>query len=192
MKIYSTDENINITQSVLKYLNDTWYYRHDTLSGTLSTYYPNVSLTIGFPSDLEQMSLPMIAINPLSQLDTAHLTYSDWTEKFYPYRIDLFCGGEITSGSATATKVTDERKNLFMRDRMMNDVKNLLDANVGYNHIDLYNYSDIIFSGTSYKVDGDIYIDGVSATPLEPFGSAESDRFRGLVDFTASIIYSQY
>ncbi|MFA5036747.1 MAG: hypothetical protein WC479_06185 [Candidatus Izemoplasmatales bacterium] len=185
MKIYSFDESINISQSVLRYLSTTYLYRNDANSGTLSTYYPSLTMTLGFPSDFTQVSLPTLTISQLNQPETDFLAYGELSEKYYPFRIDIFAGGETTNSAI------DERKNMFMRDRMMNDVKNLLDANSGQNYVDLYNYADIISSGTSYQLNTDIMIQNVSCGTLEPTGDTEVDRCRAIVDFMASAIFSQ-
>jgi len=185
MKIYSQDEQINVSQSIIKYLSETYYYRHNANSGTLSTYYPGISFAIGWPTNLEQLDLPLISLSSVATPPTEPYTYAAWNEKLFAFRLDLFAGGETTNS------ILDERKNSFMRDRMMSDVKTLLEENAGNTYVDLYNFADIIDSGTSYRIAGDIFIADVTAVPLEPTGDIEADRYRAAIDFNASIIFSQ-
>jgi len=185
MKIYSQDEQINVSQSIIKYLSETYYYRHEANSGTLSTYYPGLTFCIGWSSNLETLDLPLISLSVVVSPPTEPYTYAAWNEKLFALRADLFAGGQVTDD------IIDAKKNAFMRDRMMSDVKNLLEVNEGNSYIDLYNFSDIIDSGTSYRLNGDIYVSDVNAVPLEPLGDIEADRFRAAIDFNASVIYSQ-
>ena len=185
MKIYSLDESINTGQSVLKHLSETYIYRNDINSGTLSTYYSGLALMVGFPTDLEHLTMPTIALTLIDSPPAEFYAYGGRSEKFFPYRLDIFAGGETTNG------LIDEHKNTFMRDRMLNDVKNLLEENMGETYVKLYNFADIISSGTAYDTGVDFMVSDVSGSALEPTGETEADKYRAIVDFTASLIYSQ-
>jgi hypothetical protein len=140
---------------------------------------------MGWPSNLEELDLPLISLSSVATPPTEPYTYAAWNEKLFAFRFDLFAGGETTNS------IIDEKKNAFMRDRMMADVKTLLEVNEGSTYVDLYNFADIINSGTCYSIPGDIFISDVTAVPLEPTGDIEADRYRAAIDFNASIIYSQ-
>lgn len=184
-KSYSLDETINVTSSILDHLNNSYIYRNDISSGTLSTLYSGLTISMGFPSDLTQVSLPTIAIQGPRPAVTDVLSFGELNEKSFGYRAFIFAGGERTNSAL------DEGKNLFQRARLLNDLKALLDANTNENIINYYNYSDIVSSGTKYRTNEDLIIYNVSGYDMEPTGPTEADRYRAVVDFDASLIFSQ-
>ena len=185
MNIKSEDEVLNITSSVLDYLKNTYFYRNDANSGTLSTYHSGLNFKVGFPSNLAEMVLPTIALEEPVIIPNEVLTFGEWDTKTFSYRLNVFAGGQRTSS------IIDEGKNLYQRTQLTTDLKNLLDANQEGSIINYYHFSDIISSGTKYRTDEDIVIDSVTASFLPPTGETEADRYRAIIDFNASIIFSQ-
>ena len=159
-------------------------FKYSGGSGTLQQLYPNIDVTIGFPDNFEVISLPTIALMEMSSPANDHLT-NEWIEKQYNYKIDTFAGGERTNG------VIDTGKNRYMKGRLATDIKTLLDNNSITNHIDYYNFTDLVASGTMYRGNETIEVSNVTLTPLEPTGDLEADRYRSTIDFTVSLITSQ-
>ena len=148
-------------QSLIYFLKNEQYQKSGT-SKTLTTQYSGLDVTIGFPDSLEGLKMPTLAIvgNPTgNQVETFGMTMKTVPVSFSIYG---FAGGGQTDGA-----------NMFMRDDLCNDVREILEDSES---VSLYDYPDFTNSV------GNMSIESVSSRQIEQTGNTQAEKYRFVVE----------
>ena len=158
-------------QSLGYYLKNESYVRGGETK-TLVSAFTNLNITVGFPDSLERMDLPAIAIVPGIAGNQETTFGSSRNVKTVPLSFTIygFAGGQQTDGA-----------NLYLRDDMCNDVRELLED---IDYIDLYAYPAF-----TTRV-GNMSVENVTSRFIEPTGSTNADKYRFAIDLECEIAKS--
>lgn len=163
MTIHSYDLQYNTTQSLYHFLKTEVYARSGSASyttGTLQTFFnsPELKVMLGFPSVLQKIKLPTIAIE---QGDVEVIDeYTIGANRNFismNYVIWGFSGGEPSEG-----------ENKKQRDQLCNDVKQLLEDS---EYINYHEYPN-------FNTGADLAVSNVSSSYLPVTGYTDSERNR--------------
>ena len=155
----------DVKQSLYYFLNHTTYTK-DSTTQLLNQHFPGLNIVLGFPGDLEKLRLPTLAIVGGTVLPYNYLTFGQGAalnEIAFPFVIYGFCGGHQHEG-----------QNQRQRDRLLNDLKELLTES---EYLSYYEGSD--FSSAV----SDLGIKDITGSVLPETGMTESEKFRFEVNF---------
>lgn len=131
------DRGPNIVFSVFKYFRE-YQYTARNITGTLQQHFSGLQIRAGYPDDLTKIVAPTLAIVGASDIEQVMEFFGeDVTEEEYSLAIFGFVLGQ---GSDAGNRV--------YRDRLYNDVYQLMSGPAGSEGIDLYDHTTKVLIGS--------------------------------------------
>lgn len=162
MTVQITDLTADVTRSLFYFLQNEQYIR-DGNTKTLRGHHTGLKVVAEYP-DLQKMTLPTVALISEDETADVDVTYDKWAENNHSFVLEGFVGGNL-----------DSRLNRRGRDRLKNDIKQLL-TDTEYLSI----YSGANFGSAAY--DGEIKNVKTENLPRTGMNEKEAWRFRCFVD----------
>ncbi len=168
---YALQLQTNITQSLMYFLNHQEYYRSGSsmyTSGTLKSFFTNLTIENGYPDALEKLPLPCLAIEEGDNYPMENEVYGDSIKELkFSYTLWGFYGNQESDS------LNRKKKN-----ELSNDVKQLLEESQYMYYHEYPNFN----SGS------DLGISNVSVNNVPITGTLPADRHRFMVTFDLSYI----
>lgn len=178
MAITIENYTVNILQSLYYFLNNETYTK-SSVTKTLKQHFsdPQLDIILGFPTALQELSLPTISIvaQPVGEKNTTTFR-EQYDELTFPFNLYGFCGGEQSL-----------EVNQKQRDKLCNDLRTLLEET---EFINIYTVSDTPVASDFVTPATDVEVISVTSRNLPPTGVLIADRYRFLIELQVSYVRS--